>query len=130
MRGYMQEERRRPEEVQAARAKLMEQKEACGLCVLMFAGTVILSVLGIKYESSYVNCFAAIAVAVVMLLAFSLVLRPVIAKVNAFFLIQTSLGFSIGGAAFYFYTDTADKYPEGPHFSMQFFTSVLGVVGS
>merc|ERR1719235_2864627 len=96
----------------------------------MFAGTIVLSIIGTLYESSYVNCFAALAVAVVMLLAFSLVLRPVIAKVNAFFLIQTSLGFSIGGASFYFFTDDKQMYPEGPHFSMEFYTSVLGVVGS
>merc|ERR1719235_1591909 len=96
----------------------------------MFAGTIVLSIIGTLYESAYLNCFAAIAVAVVMLIAFSLVLRPVIAKVNAFFLIQTSLGFSIGGASFYFFTDTKEMYPEGPHFSMEFYTSVLGVVGS
>merc|ERR1719171_667434 len=100
------------------------------LCVLMFAGTLLLTILGIMFESVYVNAFAAIGVAIVMLVSFSLVLRPVIAKVNAFFLIQTSLGFSIGGAAFYFYTDDETKYPDGPHFSMEFFTSVLGVLGS
>jgi len=66
----------------------------------------------------------------VMLVSFSVVLRPVIAKVNAFFLIQTSLGVSIGGASFYFFTDNPYQYPEGPHFSMEFFTSVLGVIGS
>jgi hypothetical protein len=108
----------------------MEQKEACMLCVLMFAGTITLTFLGITFESAKVNAAAAIAVALVMLVAFSVLLRPVIAKVNAFFLIQTSLGFSIGGAAFYFYTDTPEQYPEGPHFSMEFFTSVLGVIGS
>jgi hypothetical protein len=50
--------------------------------------------------------------------------------VNAFFLLQTSLGFSIGGASFYFYTDSPAKYHAGPHFSMEFYTSVLGTVGS
>jgi len=129
-KNYLEEKQRTPEEIAQARRVLFEQKEACCLCIMMFVGTMILSVLGIVYESPYVNAIAAIVIAVIMLVAFSLVLRPVIAKVNAFFLIQTSLGFSIGGAAFYFYTDTADKYPEGPHFSKQFFTSVLGVVGA
>lgn len=100
------------------------------LCVLMFVGTVSLTYLGIAYESVTVNAAAALAFAVIMLVAFSLVLRPVVAKVNAFFLLQTSLGFSIGGASFYFYTDTPEQYPEGPHFSIEFFTSVLGIVGS
>ena len=108
----------------------MEQKEVIFLCLLMFAGTILLSVLGIMYESAFVNAVAALVVAIVMLISFSLVLRPIIAKVNAFFLIQTSLGISIGGASFYFYTDTPEQYPEGPHFSQEFFTSVLGIIGS
>lgn len=108
----------------------MEQKEACMLCILMFTGTLTLTYVGIVYESVKVNAVVALVFAVIMLVAFSLVLRPIVAKVNAFFLIQTSLGFSIGGASFYFYTDTPEQFPEGPHFSIEFFTSVLGVVGS
>jgi hypothetical protein len=77
-----------------------------------------------------VNAIAAIAVALVMLIAFSVVLNPVTAKVNAFFLIQTSVGMSVGGASFYFFTDTAAEYPEGPHFSMEFLTTVMGTVGT
>jgi len=56
--------------------------------------------------------------------------NPEVAKINAFFLVQTSLGIGIGGSTFYFYTDTPEQYPEGPHFSTQFFTTVLGLVGS
>merc|ERR1719231_2193647 len=72
----------------------------------------------------------AIAVAVVIVIGFSVLLNPTIAKFNAFSIIQSSLTFSVGGAAFYFYTDTKEQYPEGPHFSMEFYTSVLGIVGS
>lgn len=129
-KNYLDETQKSPNEALQDRALLMEQKEACFLCGLMFAGTIALTVLGISFESAAVNAGAAVAVAVIMLLAFSIVLRPIIAKVNAFFLIQTSLGVSIGGASFYFYVDTPEQYPEGPHFSMEFFTSVLGVVGS
>merc|ERR1712176_87829 len=65
-----------------------------------------------------------------MLVAFSITLNPLIAKVNAFFLIQTSLAVSTGGATFYFFTDTPEQYPEGPHFSLEFFISVLGLISS
>jgi len=129
-KNYLEETVKTAEEVQACRRKLLEQKEACFLCVLMFVGTVVLTILGIYFQSVALNAAAALVVAFVMLAAFTLVLRPVIAKVNAFFLIQTSLGFSIGGASFYFFTDGPKAYPEGPHFSMVFYTSVLGVVGS
>jgi len=129
-RNYMEEVPQKPEETRLSRQNLLEQKEACMLCILMFLGTLTLTYLGIAFDSVEVNAVAALTLAVIMLVAFSLVLRPVVAKVNAFFLIQTSLGFSIGGAAFYFYTDTPEQYPEGPHFSMEFFSSVLGTVGS
>jgi len=100
------------------------------LCMLMFAGTLGLMFLGIVYESVTVNAAAALVVAAVMLVSFSVVLRPVVAKVNAFFLLQTAMNISIGGASFYFYTDSPSQYPEGPHFSTEFYSSVLGVVGS
>jgi len=130
MRNYLEETPKTSEEVQAAREQLFQQKEACILCMLMFAGTVCLTILGVSLESVRLNALVAVLVAVVMLLSFSLVLRPIIAKVNAFFLLQTALSFSIGGASFYFFTDGPTQYPEGPHFSMEFFTSVLGVIGS
>jgi len=130
MRNFLEESPKNPFQVAAARKRLFEQKEACVLCFLMFLGTAALTVLGITYESAKVNALASLGVAAVMLVAFSVLLRPVIAKVNAFFLLQTSLGISIGGASFYFYTDNPQQFPEGPHFSQEFFTSVLGTAGS
>ena len=56
-------------------------------------------------------------------------LRPIVAKVNAFFLIQSTLGITISGSTFYFYTDTKEQYADGPHLSPVFFVTVLGVVG-
>jgi len=95
----------------------------------MFVGTLILTVIGIKYQSVPLNATVSIGIALVVLIAFSLVLRPEIAKVTAWTLVQTSMSLSVGGAAFYFYTDTPEQYPEGPHFSTFFFTTVLGTMG-
>ena len=130
LRGYMQEPRLSGDQVQQARAAMFQQKEACVLCVLMMLSTVILTLIGTLLQNVRTNALASAAVAVVILLAFSILLRPEIAKVNAFFVLQTSVNFSVGGAAFYFYTDTKDQYPEGPHFSMVFYTTVLGVAGA
>merc|ERR1719330_1371227 len=116
--------------VTAARQNMMRQYEASSLCFLMFVATILLSILGIYVHSAAVNAIAAIVVALVMLIGFSVVLRPVIAKFNAFCLIQTSLHFSISGASFYFFTDSPEAYPEGPHVSKEFYTSVLGVIGA
>jgi len=128
--GYLEETCRMPEEIAEERRRFREQPELCFLCIVMFLGTVTMTYLGITYEEPWINASAAAIVAVVMLVSFSVVLRPLIAKANAFFMLQSAMNFSISGAAFYFYTDTPEQYPEGPHFSQWFYTSVLGMVSA
>lgn len=113
LRGYMQERQLSWQEVRAARAAILRQKEACILCVLMLMATIVLSFFGTMLRDVKANAIASMVIAVLMLLAFSILLRPEIAKVNTFFVLQTSVNFSVGGAAFYFYTDTKEQYPEG-----------------
>merc|ERR1719199_375072 len=45
-KNYLEEQVKTREQVAECRAKLFEQKEACLLCILMFAGTIVLTVLG------------------------------------------------------------------------------------
>lgn len=80
----------------------------------MLLATVVLSFFGTMLRDVRANAIASIVIAVLILLSFSILLRPEIAKVNTFFVLQTSVNFSVGGAAFYFYTDTKEQYPEGP----------------
>mmetsp|Transcript_121840 Transcript_121840/g.389616 ORF Transcript_121840/g.389616 Transcript_121840/m.389616 type:complete len:585 (+) Transcript_121840:134-1888(+) len=127
LRNYMGDQPRDPEELAKFRETLAEQKEVCLLCFMMFLGTMSMTFAGLYFDSRETNAAVAIVVALVMLVSFSLVLRPMIAKVNAFFLLQSSLGLSIEGASFYFYTDSRLAYPEGPHFSQEFYVSVLGI---
>jgi len=70
---------------------------------------------------------AAIVVAVVVITAFTMLLHPMIGRMNCFFFIQTCCVVDISGASFYFFTDSRTQYPEGPHFSKIFFASALGV---
>lgn len=128
--GYLQERRLAPEEVRAIRGKFLKQKEACALCILMLCGTLTLTATGLTYRDPYINAAVAIACAVIMVTSFSIVLSPTIAKFNAFSVIQGALSLSISGASFYFYTDTAEQYPEGPHFTPFFFNTVMGVGGA
>ncbi len=113
LRGFMQERQLSWQEVQAARAAILRQKEACILCFLMLAATVVLSFFGTMLRDVRANAIASIVIAILILISFSILLRPEIAKVNTFFVLQTSVNFSVGGAAFYFYTDTKEQYPEG-----------------
>jgi len=128
--NYLEETRLTSQEAAAMRQKLFAQKEACLLCILMFCSTVSLSFLGIFFENVRLSCIASVVVAVVLLGSFSVTLMPIIAKVNVFFLLQSSFALNYGGASFYFYTDTPEQYPDGPHFSMTFYTSVLGIVSA
>lgn len=86
--------------------------------------------MGLLQRDPLINAVMAIGAGLVMLIACSVVLSPVIAKFNAFSLVYTAMGVSTGGASFYFYTDTPEMYPDGPHFSPFFFNTVLGTVGS
>jgi len=130
VRNYLQETPQSHVEITRSRKEKFEQKECFFLCVLMFAASIFLSCIGMFNKSALVHFVGALVTMIVVLVAFSVVLRPEIAKMNAFFLVQTSLGLSIGGASFYFYTNGPAQYKDGPHFSVQFFTTVLGMVGS
>mmetsp|Transcript_73033 Transcript_73033/g.236238 ORF Transcript_73033/g.236238 Transcript_73033/m.236238 type:complete len:577 (-) Transcript_73033:34-1764(-) len=128
--GYLEEQRRTPEEVQQVRQRFAEQREACALCLVIFLCSVALVITGLVFRSPTINFCVAMVAFLVVLVSFSVVLSPVIARFNAFALVQASLSLQVSGAAYFFYTDTPEQYPEGPHFSVEFFTSVLGIVGS
>jgi len=128
--GYLEESKLTAEEVQVVRDRFFQQKEACALCLIMFMGTVVLTVCGLVYEDPLVNGIVSIVLAVIIIASFSIVLSPVIAKFNAFSVLQSALSLSTGGATFYFYTDTPEQYPEGPHFQPFFFNTVMGISGA
>jgi len=128
--NYLQEQKMTSFEKVEANAKLFKQPECFALCVVMFLGTCTLSGLGILYENIELNAFASIALGIFLLVAFQIVFPPTVAYVNAFFLIQSSMSLQLGGATFYFYTDDEKAYPDGPHFTMEFYTGVLGVAGA
>jgi len=115
--GYWEDRQKTVVEASEARAGAFEHPETALLCFIMLAATVVLSICGMLVKDEVITCVVGLAVMAVVLISFSLVLSPMIARVNAFALIQTSLMFPISGAAFYFYTDSAKEYPEGPHFS-------------
>lgn len=128
-KNFLEEEPLSKEQIAEVRRRFQDEPETSILCALMLCGTFMLAFIGL-FCSTRVTCLAAILVAIVILLSFSVMLSPVIAKFNAFSLIQTSCTLSLSGATFYFYTDTWEQYPEGPHFSPFFYNSVLGVVNT
>jgi hypothetical protein len=129
MMNWLQEPCLSSEQVAQQRNKITEQREALFLCFIMLVSTLTLSWSGMALETT-ANGVVSLVVCVVVLSSFSALLNPVIAKVNAFGLIQMSLALSFGGASFYFAMDNEKAYPEGPHFSKQFYSMYLPLVGS
>jgi hypothetical protein len=128
--NYLGESKLSTEEVSAARRRIFAQAECVFLCVIMFIATLSLTLTGILITNKKIVFIISLVVAVIVFACFSLLLSPVIAKVNAFGMIQTILALRYGTAQFFFFTDAEDVYPEGPHFSNQFVATVLPLVGS
>lgn len=127
--GYLGDRWQTDADVEAARAEFWAQGELVLLCVLLFAGGVAVAVAGLC-ASTAAACAVSVCVMAVLLFAHSVLLAPNIAALCVFLMVQGSLSWSIGSVEYYFYTDDAEVYPEGPHFSTVFYNSVLSPASS
>lgn len=130
LRNHMNETPRSPQDRDRARQGLLGQCECTFLCAIMTITTIGLSVLGMANVPKWTQFVGALSVMFVVLVSFSVTLRPKIARMNAFFLIQSALSLSVQGATFYFYTNSKQQYADGPHFSVQFYNTTLSVIAS
>lgn len=110
-----------------------EQRDLFALSTIVFLVALILTIVGtvddppIESETQLIIALVGAAVVIVALYFFTL---PVIFKAQLFFFIQSCLTISISGASFYFFTDDAETYPDGPHFDQEFYTIAIGVVSA
>jgi folate/biopterin transporter len=130
MGNYLQERKLTDDEVIDERARALQQKEVCLLCGIMLLANVSLTFTGLAFDNVALNATVAVIFTLILLFSFTMLLTPVVAKFNAFQLLQSACSLSISSASFYFYTDSPEEYPEGPHFSIVFYSSVLGFIGS
>mmetsp|Transcript_25110 Transcript_25110/g.44641 ORF Transcript_25110/g.44641 Transcript_25110/m.44641 type:complete len:629 (-) Transcript_25110:122-2008(-) len=100
------------------------------LAALMTILSLGLANSGVFYNNIRFNLVLALMCGIITIGGFYVWTPPMIAKVNAFTLIQTLFSMSIEGATFYFFTDGPEQYPEGPHFSDWFYTTAIGLVAS
>ncbi|GAB5356861.1 hypothetical protein AAMO2058_000324900 [Amorphochlora amoebiformis] len=99
------------------------------LCLFMGAEAILLMVLGL-FPNSLFRCAIGLGAAFFLAIGFLLLTPRMIAKVAIFFLSVCICSLSNSGAEYYFYTDTPDQYPEGPHFSAWFYLTVRHFVRS
>mmetsp|Transcript_99774 Transcript_99774/g.228994 ORF Transcript_99774/g.228994 Transcript_99774/m.228994 type:complete len:656 (+) Transcript_99774:178-2145(+) len=130
-RNYMNDKCMTSAEISALREQIFAQKEILWLVIITSVGALILACV-VFFGSLTIlqNYYVALVVLAVVSASFYLLCRPEIGGVNVFFLLQGACLLSIEGAMFYFFTDTEEQYPEGPHFSALFYASVTGVVGA
>jgi hypothetical protein len=128
--GWIDEPRLSKEEVAERRRGIFEQAETAVLCAVMLASTATLTLSGLFVEERRGLFLISIGILLVVLTAYSVLLTPMIAKVNAFVLIQCCLNLRLGAASFYFMIDDEEQFPEGPHFEKWFVSSVLPIIGS
>ena len=128
--GYMEEERMTVREAAAQTARMVRKEpEIIFLAILMSCSVIALGISGVVFQDITLNFVLAVSLGFIVITAFAVVLRPMTSVMTVFAFIQTACALSIEGATFYFFTDTAEQYPQGPHFSPFFYTTVMGLVG-
>jgi len=125
--NWLEEPKMTQAEVAKKQAEFLEQKEILFLVGITGGSTLVLMAVGLLQDSVWVNLAFAAVIAVVVIVSFTMLLNPLIGRMNCFFFIQTCCVVDISGASFYFFTDSISQYPEGPHFSKIFFASGLGI---
>lgn len=117
------------EETARVRRRFGEQWEVGLLSVLLAVCSLVLAALSTALAHSPLAHLALVGtIALAIVLASSLLLAPVVAKLNVFNFLFSLTKLAIDAAAFYWFTDDVEAYPEGPHFSPFFYGTVKGSV--
>ena len=98
-----------------------------GLIGAISLSTSLMAISGVSVE--YLFAFSLLA-AVAMIAGFLCLIGGVTARIQIYVILQNMFSISISGAEFFFFTDTAEQYPEGPHFGKKFYVIVVGLVAS
>lgn len=112
------------------RVKLTENWRIFSLGLIIATISMATSVIGLFDISSLYLFIMSLVGAPLMIGAFFLLIDHRIAKIQAFVIIQNMFSLSLDSATFFFYTDDAVQYPEGPHFSNFFFITVMGLIST
>jgi len=110
-------------------AKLAREWRTFVLALLIGAISLGVALMGLLDVPPLALMLCALGGALLMAAGFGALVHPVIAKVQCFVIAQNMFSVSLEGATFFFYTDDARAYPAGPHFSVLFYVTVMGVSG-
>lgn len=109
--------------------KIKENWKVVLLAVIIGSTSILTSMMGILELSTTSLFFASLFCEFLMIACFYALLERRVAKILTFMVIQNMFSISLRAATFFFYTDPVEAYPEGPHFTRQFYVSVMGGLG-
>ena len=92
--------------------------------------SLTMAIIGLVSTDRVFNVWASIVGAVIVVGGFWLLTPRVVAKLVTFLVAQNLFHISIESASFFFFTDNEEMYPEGPHFSTEFYTTAIGMVST
>lgn len=115
--------------IAADTVKIKENWRIFLLALIIGLISVFTSAMGMLELSATYLFVASVLGEVLMIGCFFLLLERRVAKIQTFVVIQNMFSISLRAATFFFYTDPVQAYPEGPHFTRQFYVTIMGGLG-
>lgn len=109
--------------------KARENKKIFLLGLIVTVISLISSTIGLFNVSTLVLFIFSLVSSIIMIVSFFLLVDRRVAMIQTFMIIQNLFSISLEGAEFFFFTDSLQQYPEGPHFGNFFYVSVMGIIG-
>jgi len=101
------------------------------LCTMIGGTSILTSTIGLAgLPTLYLFILSLVSAAVMIGGLFGLMPVRQIALIQTYNILQSMCSVSTSGADFFFFTDTKEQYPEGPHFSNFFYVTVMGLVAT
>jgi len=129
--NWMEEKKHNVERfIEIDKEKIKKEWKLYLLAFLICILTIIIGLFGLFNIKTKYLFFISILCGIILIIGFNYLVSPLFAKIQTFFIIQNMFTISIESASFFFFTDNNIQYPEGPHFSLFFYITVLGITGS
>jgi folate/biopterin transporter len=110
--------------------KIKEGWRVFTLALLLGVISIVMASVGLARIDPLYLCLLSMVSSCIIICSFYLLVDRRIANIQSFNLLQNMFSVSIGAATFFFFIDTPEQYPEGPHFPTYFVVTVFGLVGS
>lgn len=125
MGNWLQEERLAAEEDRIELASIRANPFLFALGILLLPLLLMLACGSAVHMSQHTLTCLAIVATVIVVGGYWVLIRPEISGPMMFYFIFRCMNLQINGALFYFLTDAAAAFPEGPHFSSFFYVSCI-----